>query len=107
MNEIIRDGGFRSRKLWYSVFATGMVVISGLGVLLWAGLAPLYDTMVGGIVAIAGLYLTGSVATKWVGSKVPAPVTAPVVVKKLEVLQDHDEDDQPALPPAPRFTEDE
>jgi hypothetical protein len=82
MNEIIKDGGFKSRKLWFSVFAV-VALFLGAGLAAWLpSVAPLYGELVGGIVAIAGLFLTGSVATKWVGSKLaqalpPKPPDAP------------------------------
>lgn len=71
MNEIVRDNGIKSRKLWFSVFAVAMVLGGAFVAAHWPSLAPMYDTMVGGIVAITGLYLTGSVATKFVGTKAP------------------------------------
>lgn len=78
MNEIVRDNGFKSRKFWFSVFITVVMLFAWLVAGVKPALAPLYDTLVGGLVALAGLYLTGSIATKWVGSKAPAsPARAP------------------------------
>lgn len=70
MNPIVADNGFKSRKLWFSVFSTAVIAAGGWAGAKWPQFAPLYDTMVGGIVGIAGIYLTGSVATKLVGAGV-------------------------------------
>lgn len=70
MNEIVRDNGWKSKKLWFSVGCItamfGGAILTGL----WAPFGPAYSTLVGGIEVIAGLFLTGHVATAWVGSKV-------------------------------------
>lgn len=64
-----RDNGFKSRKLWFSVFAVATIFGGATLGAHWTSFAPLYDTLVGGIVAVAGLFLTGQVATKWVNTK--------------------------------------
>lgn len=73
MNEIVKqiliDGGFKSRKLLFSVFST-LILLAGWFVAgHWVSLQPMFSSFVGGVVGVAGLYLTGSVATKFVGVK--------------------------------------
>lgn len=106
MNEIVKDGGVKSRKLWFAVFAIAVIVAAGLyGPSLWAGSVAFYDAMVGGVVAIAAAYLTGNVAQKWVGVKSqPALMQA---AQQVQIQQPQIMADQPeaAQPPAPRFTE--
>ena len=73
MNEIVEkilhDGGFLSRKLLFSVFSAALIFAGWLIAGHFASLQGLFQTYVGGVVGIAGLYLTGSVATNWVGTK--------------------------------------
>jgi hypothetical protein len=77
VSEIIRDGGWKSRKLWFSVFAVLILLAGWVLAGHFHSLQALYDTFVGGVVGVSGLYLTGSVATKWVGTKAPqAPAQA-------------------------------
>lgn len=107
MNLIIKDGGVKSRKLWFAVFAIAVIVGAGLyGPALWAGSVAFYDAMVGGVVAIAAAYLTGNVAQKWVGAKAqPAIIAAQQAATAPKPLADKPEE-EPAQPPAPRFSED-
>jgi divalent metal cation (Fe/Co/Zn/Cd) transporter len=87
MNEIIRDNGYKSRKLWFSAFAIVAIFGGWIGAGLMPSLVPMFATFVGGVLGVAGLFLTGNVATKLVGTKVPAdpkPVTASK--QALEVL---------------------
>jgi hypothetical protein len=94
MNDIVRDGGYKSRKLAFSFFAVITIFAGWIIAGKYPAMAALYDTFVGGVVAIAGLFLTGSVATKWVGTKAPADPPKP---KK----------EDPPKPPPARFPEDE
>lgn len=89
MNEIIRDGGIKSRKLWFSVFVV-VTMFGGAAVCAkWPALVPLYDTFVGGIVAVTGLFLTGNIANKWVGIKtLPQATPAPAPEPKAAKAQD-------------------
>jgi hypothetical protein len=80
MNPIVRDNGYRSRKLWFAVAAVAVLFIAWMQTATHPTLIPTFDTFVGGLVAIVVALLTGSVATKWVGSKVPADPK----VKKIE-----------------------
>lgn len=101
MNEIVRDGGNKSRKLWFSVFSIVTIALGGVAAAVWPAFLPVYETFVGGVVAISGLYLAGNVTQKLIGSKVPATPAAPKkVVLKVE------KDEEPPTPPAPRFDED-
>lgn len=41
-----------------------------------APMIPMFDTFVGGVLGLAGLYLTGNVANKWVIGKVSGSTTS-------------------------------
>jgi putative Mn2+ efflux pump MntP len=69
MNEIIRDNGWKSRKLAFSLFSVLTIFCGALIGARWQSFQPMYETLVGGVVAVAGLYLGGTIATKWVGIK--------------------------------------
>lgn len=108
MNEIVRDGGMKSRKLWFAVFAMMLVVISGAGAVYLPTFASIYETLVGGIVAVAGMYLTGNVAQKWVGVRAqPALMAAAAALPQPPAvpLADQPAAEDPGCPPEPRFTE--
>lgn len=61
--------GWRSRKLWFSVFAICMIYKGAALALTSKAFEPIYSTMVGGMVGIAGMFLVGNVSSKWVGAK--------------------------------------
>ncbi len=62
-----------SRKLWFSVFAIGMLYAGLRGAIELPAFAAIYSTFVGGVVGIAGLFLAGNViAGKLGGSAVVA-----------------------------------
>ena len=64
-----KDGGAKSRKLWFSVYAITVMVLAALIGARLPAFAPMYDTLVGGIVAVTAAFLTGNVAAKWVIGK--------------------------------------
>jgi hypothetical protein len=59
------DNGYKSRKLWFAVFAIGSLLLGGLLLP-----AALYGDFVGGVVGIASAFMVGNVATKWASTKV-------------------------------------
>jgi hypothetical protein len=73
MNEIVEkilhDGGFLSRKLLFSLFSVIVIFAGWLIAGHFPSLQGLFQTYVGGVVGVAGLYLTGSVATNWTATK--------------------------------------
>lgn len=69
MNPDLNDGGAKSRKLWFSVYSIAVMVIAALAGAHMPAFAPMYDTLVGGIVAVTAAFLTGNVAAKWVIGK--------------------------------------
>lgn len=70
-----RDGGFASRKFWVVVGTATSIITCWLLTGFMKALVPTYDTVVGGLLAVAGLYLTGNVVTKWVTAKSNPTVT--------------------------------
>jgi hypothetical protein len=65
----LSDGGNKSRKLWFSVYSIGVMTVAALVGSRLPTFAPMYDTLVGGIVAVTAAFLTGNVAAKWVIGK--------------------------------------
>lgn len=78
-----RDGGWKSRKLWFSVFAVASLYFGMKVASTEATLRPLYESFVGGVVAISGMFLIGNVGAKWVSGKTATPVATPPSPKVL------------------------
>jgi hypothetical protein len=59
-NIIARDGGYASRKLLFALFTSVLILISPL-------IIPTVTLgeVISGLVAVAGVYITGNVVTKW------------------------------------------
>lgn len=64
-----KDGGAKSRKLWYALFTSSFIFFGALVASKSDAFAAVYDTMVGGLLGALGLYLSGNVGTKWVIKK--------------------------------------
>jgi hypothetical protein len=64
-----RDGGLASRKLWFCVGTALAMIATWFCTGFIHSLQPTFDTVIGGILAISGLYLTGNVASRWVAAK--------------------------------------
>lgn len=66
---------FASRKLWTTWITMGLIILSAM-LSLFAkpenvlAFASLYPTMVGGLLALNGIYQASNVATKWVNGEV-------------------------------------
>lgn len=87
-----KDGGYRSRKFWFAMWATCLIFAGAIVGAIVATFVPLYDTMVGGVVAITGLLLTGNIANKWVTGKAinEAAKQAPVTPTKKDPTSDEE-----------------
>lgn len=76
-----RDSGYASRKLWLAVFAMSLIVGGGIiaGTHWGAGLGANLPTVVGGIVGIFGIFAGANVAVKAQAAKAakPAAPSAP------------------------------
>ncbi len=57
---IIKDGGYTSRKLWFAIFTSFMIILSSRICQL-----PSLGEVISGLVAVAGIYITGNVITRW------------------------------------------
>jgi hypothetical protein len=70
------DGGYASRKLWVALIGMALVtagfILSGI----YPVLAGSFPAMIGGISALAALYMTGNVAQNWVVAKSVVPESA-------------------------------
>lgn len=59
-NIIAKDGGYASRKLAFAVFTSLLIVVAAMFLA-----APILGEVISGLVAVAGVYITGNVITKW------------------------------------------
>jgi hypothetical protein len=75
------DGGFKSRKLWFAFWVTGLMVVGAIWGSYHSNFDALYSTLVTGLVGIAGLLFTGNIAAKYVAGKAPDPIVAPAPPK--------------------------
>ena len=67
-----KDGGWKSRKMWFSLYC-----ISLMSYMATKDIDSIkFDALVTGIIGVSGLFLAGNVGTKWVASKSPASSTA-------------------------------
>ncbi len=78
-----RDSGYASRKLWLSMFAMCLIFVGGVlaGTRLGAGLGANLPTVVGGIVGCLGIFAGANVAIKAQAAKAEAAKTATPAVK--------------------------
>lgn len=59
------DGGYASRKLWYSVATSCFVVALGCLAAFWPAFRPSLETVIGGVVGTLALYLGANVTGRW------------------------------------------
>jgi hypothetical protein len=71
-NEMHRDNGYASRKLWFAFYSTALLLIGGLLGHKYPGFGALYGEFVGGVVAVVATLFGGNVATKWLATRAPA-----------------------------------
>lgn len=69
------DGGYASRKFWFSVGTVAVILLEAALCGLWPALIPLYGEMVGGTLGVLALYVTGNVSSKWLIAKSNPAVT--------------------------------
>lgn len=69
--EIHKDGGWKSRKIWFGVGTQLMILAGAFVAAKMSTFGPFYSEMVSGLVGVCAIVLTGNVATKWVASKMP------------------------------------
>lgn len=84
MTKYRNDGGLASRKLWFAVFTSLAVVLGAAAAVKWPLFSPNYEVMIGGLLGVLGIYLTGNLGAKYVLGKTPptAEEEAAVVEKK-------------------------
>jgi peptidoglycan/LPS O-acetylase OafA/YrhL len=68
-----RDGGAKSRKMWFAVFAIAVLALT----FFWAAgreVQPhqLYSTFAASVELICGMFIVGNIGAKWVSTKMPA-----------------------------------
>ncbi len=57
----LKDGGWKSRKLWMTVIAQVLILGGGLATGFYPGIQAAYGTLVGGLVSCLALFLGGHV----------------------------------------------
>jgi hypothetical protein len=77
------DSGYKSRKMWFAVFAIGVLFVGMVFVINHGAAIGLYDAFVGGVVGVAGLFIAGNVGAKLAATKVPPQTTTATPVKKV------------------------
>ncbi len=65
------DGGIKSRKLWFSIFAMLLVIATAFMSTKGIIHKSLYPEVSDALVALAAIYLGGNVAGKFFASKLP------------------------------------
>lgn len=65
-----KDGALKSRKLWFAIGTSVVIFLGGMMAAKWAAFAPMYETVVGGLLGSLGLYLTGNLGGKYVIGRV-------------------------------------
>src|SRR5262245_8154424 len=69
------DGGMQSRKLLLAGSAMILMSVAWFLTGKWTALAVTYDSLIGGLLGVLGLFIVGNVATKHVISKTVAGVS--------------------------------
>lgn len=77
MNHGWQDGGWKSRKFWFAMYATGLLFVGMKCSAQEAAMATLYGEFVGGLVGITLALLTGNIAGKWVAGNAKTPPGKP------------------------------
>lgn len=67
--QLVKDGGYKSRKLWLAFFSIAIIFAGGVCASFWPGFSAIYTTFVNGVEVIAAAYFTGNVANKFVATK--------------------------------------
>jgi len=71
-----KDGGAKSRKLWFSVGTSVIIVLASLVVP-----HALFGEVVAGLISVNGIYVGGNAAAKWIaarsGKGTPSPEPSP------------------------------
>lgn len=63
------DGGYASRKFWFSVGTSCAIAIAGLGCAKWPALVGVYPMYIGGMLAVLGAYCGANIGAKVVTGK--------------------------------------
>lgn len=84
---IIKGGRYSSRKLWFAIFTSFMIIIASKICQL-----PSLGEVISGLVATAGIYITGNVVTRWRTAQLQQAVAEPP--KEPEDSKVKPEDDQ-------------
>jgi hypothetical protein len=69
LKEKLKDGGYKSRKLWLVVWTQVLLVGAAGAACKCAAMVGLYPTLAGSLIAAAALFITGNVAAKHVLGK--------------------------------------
>lgn len=69
LQSFLADGGWRSRKLWLSVFC--LVLLAGFvgAACHWASIAGLYSEFVAGVLGVLSIFIGGNAASRYATTK--------------------------------------
>ena len=91
------DGGYSSRKLWYSIGTSGLIFIGAILSGKWSVFGPHYETMISGLIGVLALYLGGNVSNRFLMGKVIAStvnnMNSPIPAKPVPAVKKPIEDD--------------
>ena len=65
----MRDGGWASRKLHFSLLSAGLIFAGMCLGAHWAGVAAVYPEFVAGVLGVLSIFAGSNVATKWTFAK--------------------------------------
>lgn len=69
--------GFASRKFWFCITTSSMIVLVGAVSGVLPAMGAQVATIVGGLVTVCAIFAGGNVASKWVNGKTAAAVAEP------------------------------
>jgi hypothetical protein len=69
LKSFLADGGWKSRKLWLSVFC--LILLSAFvgAACKWASIAGLYSEFVAGVLGVLSIFIGGNAATRYGATK--------------------------------------
>ena len=84
-----RDGGYASRKLWYSIGTSTGIMLAGVLAAVYPAFRPSLETVVGGLLGTLAVYSGANVGGKLASGK------AASYVKELQAEDQASEDSEP------------
>jgi len=84
---IEKDGGAKSRKLWFSGATSALVIIASLFVP-----SAVFGEVVTGLITVCGIYVGGNAATRWITLTKTQKAPTPAKPKKEAPILEREEE---------------